>query len=319
MKRILPYLRIFAISFLLLPAALSSPAQSVGYGRVEIGIGLGPLFFLGDLGGSRGIGTTFIKDVDLPLTKLSKGIYVNYEPTEWLGFRVAVNSGVLEGNDAQAPNKGGDEVSRLQRNLSFKSKLLEGYVAMEFYPTVFIEQYDGLFGKIRPYAVMGVGVYHFNPQTKDNSGNWVELQPLHTEGQGFPQYPDRQPYELTQLEIPMGVGFKYYLTDNMYIGMEILHRKLFTDYVDDVSTRYIDPTLFDAYLSPSDAAKAKELHYRGTYPGITNASQMTGEIRGNPRENDAYFSSVIRMGWRLNGSNSPNAAARKQMRCPLFY
>jgi len=319
MKRHLPFLRIIAFSFILFSAALGSTAQSVGYGKVEIGIGLGPLFFLGDLGGSRGIGTTFVKDVDLPLTKLSKGIYLNYEPVDWLGFRIAANMGVLEGSDAQAPNKGGDEVSRLQRNLSFKSKLIEGYVAMEFYPTVFLEQEEGLFGKIRPYAVMGVGVYHFNPKTKDNSGNWVELQPLHTEGQGFPQFPLRQPYELTQLNIPMGVGFKYYLTDNMYIGMEILHRKLFTDYVDDVSTRYIDPALFDMYLSPSEAAKAKELSYRGTYPGVTNASQMIGEIRGNPRENDAYFSSVIRMGWRLGANRSENQGAMRQLRCPLWY
>ena len=105
----------------------------------------------------------------------------------------------------------------------------------------------------------------------------------------------------------------------MYLGIEVLHRKLFTDYVDDVSTRYIDPTLFDAHLNPSDAALAKQLEYRGTYPGITSGSQMVGEIRGDPNQNDAYFSTIIRMGWRLNGSNSPQGGAIQQMRCPKYY
>src|SRR5215831_11753202 len=127
MKRHLHYLRFIALSILLFSATFRSSAQSVGYGRVEIGVGLGPLIFLGDLGGSAGIGTTFLKDVDLPMTRLCKGVYFSYQPTEWLGFRVAANLGVLEGSDAQAPNKGGDEVTRLQRNLSFRSKLAEAY------------------------------------------------------------------------------------------------------------------------------------------------------------------------------------------------
>ena len=64
--------------------------------------------------------------------------------------------------------------------------------AVEFYPTVFMEQYEDLKGKFRPYGIIGVGVYHFNPKTQDKNGNWVALQPLHTEGQGFPEYPDRK-------------------------------------------------------------------------------------------------------------------------------
>ena len=50
--------------------------------------------------------------------------------------------------------------------------------AVEFYPTVFMEQYEDLKGKLRPYGIVGVGVYHFNPKTQDNNGNWVALQPL---------------------------------------------------------------------------------------------------------------------------------------------
>src|SRR5258708_4399297 len=291
MKRVVLIVRAILFAIILISSAYKSFSQSItaGNGKVEIGLGLGPLFFLGDLGGSRGIGRTFVKDVDFPLTKLCKGVFLTITPNEWLGFRVAANIGVLEGDDKQAPNKGGDEVTRLQRNLSFKSNLLEGYVAAEFYPSVFIEQYDGLLGKLRPYGVIGVGVYHFNPKAQDDNGTWVALQPLHTEGEGFAEYPDRKVYKLTQMEIPMGFGFKYYVKENMFIGMEVLHRKLFTDYVDDVSTTYIDPALFDKYLTPQNAAIARRLNYRGTYSWNTRPSAVVGEKRGDPTRNEAFI------------------------------
>lgn len=317
MKRFVPMARAIVVAFIFISSSYNSFSQSVtfGNGKVEVGLGLGPLIFLGDLGGAQGIGRTFIKDVDYPLTKLSKGLFIGIAPKEWLGFRLAVNSGVLEGDDSEAPNKGGDEVTRLQRNLNFKSKLLEGYLAAEIYPTVFLEKYDGLAGKIRPYGVIGVGMYHFNPQTQDKNGNWVALQPLHTEGQGFPEYPDRKVYKLTQMEIPMGLGFKYYLKENMFIGLEVLHRKLFTDYVDDVSTDYIDPVYFNKYLTPANAALARQLNYRGTYTWATRPADVVGEQRGDPKENDAYFSTIIRLGWRLNQMSNE----LRQLRCPLYY
>ncbi len=179
-----------------------------------------------------------------------------------------------------------------------------------------MEQYEDLKGKFRPYGIIGVGVYHFNPKTQDNNGNWVALQPLHTEGQGFPEYPDRKVYKLTQMEMPIGFGFKYYLKENMFIGIEVLHRKLFTDYVDDVSTNYIDPIYFNQYLSPANAALARQLNYRGTYSwATTRPSSIVGEKRGDPKQNDAYFSTILRLGWRLREMSG----AERQLRCPLYY
>jgi hypothetical protein len=317
MKRIVPLARAIVIILITLSSSFKSFSQSILIrNKVEVGIGLGPLIFLGDLGGAKGIGKTFIKDVDYPLTKLSKGLFIGVSPREWIGFRVAFNTGVLEGDDKEAPNKGGDEVTRLQRNLNFTTRIWEAYGAVEFYPSVFLEQYEDLKGKLRPYGIVGFGVYHFNPKTQDNSGNWVALQPLHTEGQGFPEYPDRKEYKLTQMEIPMGFGFKYYLKENMFIGLEVLHRKLFTDYVDDVSTNYIDPIYFSQHLSPANAALARQLNYRGTYSwATTRPSSIVGEKRGDPKQNDAYFSTILRLGWRLREISS----AERQLRCPLYY
>ena len=317
MRTPLRYVRLSVLFCFITALSLQSHAQSIttGNGKVELGLGFGPMFFLGDLGGSKGVGKTFVKDLDLPMTKISKGIYLNVYPTEWFGLRLAGNLGFVEGKDSEAPAKGGDEEDRKYRNLSFQSKISEAYAAIELYPTYFLEKYDGLLGKIRPYVLGGVGIFHFNPEAQDNDGTWVKLAPLHLEGQGFAEYPDSKPYKLTQMNVLMGFGFKYYFKENAYIGLEILHRKLFTDYVDDVSHNYyIDPIYFDKYLAPADAARARRLYYRGIYSFPTTRPYQEFAERGDPKQNDAYFSSILRIGWRIN-----NNAVSKQLKCPVFY
>ena len=133
------------------------------------------------------------------------------------------------------------------------------------------------------------------------------------------QYPTRQEYKLTQMNIPMGFGMKYYMKENMYIGIEILHRKTFTDYIDDVSTKYIDPALFSAYLSPTQATMARQLMYRENLINPTVNRRYINYQRGDPTENDAYFSGLVRAGWRLNGDNTPNGRAKKQLKCPVYF
>lgn len=305
-----------------------SGAQSIttGNGKIELGLGLGPMFFLGDLGGHRGVGKTFLKDLNIPLTKFSKGLFANLYPAEWLGFRVAVNHGKIEGFDEIIKDYGGREWSRKNRNLQFQSSILEAYVAAEFYPTVFFEKYEELQGKLRPYGVIGIGLFKFNPKGEyfDAGGRsrWVELQPLHLEGQGMAEYPDRKDYKLTATEIPMGFGAKYYLKENFYVGLEVLHRKTFTDYIDDVSTTYIDGNLFSNYLTPAQAQMARQLYFRETFSaGAQNPATRPSlnEQRGNPNQNDGFFSTILKMGWRLNDPNSPGGRAARQMRCPSFY
>ena len=326
MRAIVPMIRTTVTVFLCIQFTLSSFSQSISFknGKIEAGLGLGPSFFLGDLGGSYGKGKAFINDLDLSLTKFSLGAFLNLYPAEWLGFRLSVNHSHLEGNDNQVNLKGGREFSRWRRNQYFQSDILEGYLGVEIYPTVLLENYDGLKGKFRPYGIMGVGAFHFNPKGYyySNPGNLnekklVELKPLRLEGQGMTEYPGRKEYNLTQLEIPMGAGFKYFIKENVYIGLEVLHRKTFTDYIDDVSTKYIDPIYFPKYLKPADVPIATQLYNREPFRNISRPT--TGKQRGDPKEMDSFFSTIIRFGWRLNGSFSPRARALKQIRCPVFY
>ncbi len=304
-----------------------APAQSIttGNGKLEIGLGLGPMIFLGDLGGNYGKGKAFLKDVNLPLTQISKGFFLAVYPAEWLGFRFALNHSRVEGYDSIINDRGGAETFRFIRNLQFRSPLSEAYAAIEFYPTVLIEQFTGNMSRIKPYGVAGLGMFRFNPKGQyiapDGSRKWVPLQPLRLEGQGMAEYPDRKPYKLTQVHVPIGIGAKYYFAGNKYIGLEVLHRTTFTDYVDDVSTNYIDANLFSRYLSEEQATMARQLHYRENIVGgnTRGATPDLNEQRGNPKRNDAFFSTMLRFGWQLADKNSAEGRAARQMRCPTFY
>jgi hypothetical protein len=278
------------------------------------------MVFLGDLGGHAGKGTTFIKDYNMTTTKLAVGAYVAAYPMQWLGFRFSLNYGSIEGADNEIKPKGGDEESRLARNLDFRSNILEGTVMAEFYPTVFLEEDpEDITARLRPYGVLGLGFFHFKPQGSYRSPNgdtyWVDLQPLHTEGQGFPEYPDRKDYKLTQLNIPMGVGIKYFISENVNVAFEIIHRKTFTDYIDDVSTKYVDPSLFYKYLSPSQAPIAAAMANK-TPVAQQDQGYRPGNKRGDPSQNDAYFTAQFKLGIRLGGNSA--SRWRNSTHCPLL-
>ncbi|HEU0065381.1 MAG TPA: hypothetical protein VFQ58_10130, partial [Flavisolibacter sp.] len=64
-----------------------------------------------------------------------------------------------------------------------------------------------------------------------------------------------------------------------------------------------------------------QLYYRENLvnPNSLPKTPYVGEQRGDPKQMDAYFSSILRLGWRLNDWNSPNGRAIRQLRCPAFY
>jgi len=318
---------IFIISFLF---TVKGYSQSVIFetGKViwEAGINVGPSFFLGDLGGNSGKGTRFLKDLNIRFTNVMKGIFVAVYPSDWIGFRLALQSGKLAAADDIINTKGVDELWRKQRNLDFRTDISEIYFGIEIFPLMIVNTLRERQPRIRPYGVIGAGLFHFNPQgsLKDANGNktWYYLHPLRTEGEGMDEYPNKKPYSLTQFNIPMGAGIKYFVSERFNISTEVLYRKSFTDYIDDVSTEYIDPNLFSKYLSAQDAAIARQIHdkvYGIVTPGVTRYAP--GTQRGNPKQDDAYFSFLMKFGVRL-GSVYGNEIERKashQLRCPAKF
>jgi hypothetical protein len=320
MNKIVPFScwKLICLFVLVFNGCISSQSQNIYTSSFfEAGITMAPSNFLGDLGGNYGRGTTFLKDNNFPMTKLMMGAYIAFHPSQWLGIRFAGNTGKLEGDDAIIDGKGGMEEARKIRNSNFRSELREAFVVAEIYPTVFFEaDPSGLFGKVRPYGLIGAGVFHFNPQGRDpKTGEWVYLKPLRTEGQGFEELPERKEYKLTQLNIPMGFGIKYFLSDRSSISLEIVHRKTFTDYIDDVSTTYVDPALFYKYLPASQAQLSERMNNKTDQSGLASSLFGPGAKRGNADMNDAYYSFGFKVGIKLN--NRVENRMKNSTRCPV--
>jgi hypothetical protein len=306
------------VSAITLCICCPSFAQEDAKNTTEFGFTTGPMAYLGDIGGHQGKGTTFIKDYNMNETKLAFGAYYATYPAPWLGFRLSATYGNVGACDCDIKEHGGDEDSRFNRNLDFQSVILEGTLMAEIYPTTFLEDDpEDVQGRLRPYGLIGLGLFHFNPQgsLSDGHGNtyWYDLRPLHTEGEGW--VAGSKEYSLTQMNIPMGAGLKYFLSEDVNISVELVYRKLFTDYLDDVHASYIDPTLFSQHLSPAEAALAVKISNKSA-DGYNTPSYEAGDKRGTPGNNDAYFTFGFKLGIRLTGGNK--ARWYNSTHCPLL-
>lgn len=160
------------------------------------------------------------------------GGFVRYNPHRLISGRFGVNYSTVSASDTKAQDGG-----RLARNLSFKSSILEFNLIGEW--NLFGYQPYNLAEVFSPYLFGGIAAFVFNPQA-ELDGVYYDLQPLGTEGQGLAAYPERQYYRLTEIAIPLGGGIKYAVNDHWNIGLEVGMRKTFTDYLDDVSTTYVN-------------------------------------------------------------------------------
>ena len=270
----------------------------------EIGVSGGVMNCLTDLGGKKGIGKPFLKDLNIGKTQLNAGVYVSALYKNAIGFRLEGTFGRVTAYDSILRDVRATTGGRYERNLNFRSKITEVSLITELHPLFMFINWasrDDEPPRFSPYVAAGIGVFSFNPQGK--LGNrWVDLQPLSLEGQGFAEYPNRQPYKLTQFNVPIGLGIKYELSPTFNLRAEVMHRVLFTDYLDDVSTRYINPAVFANYFSGTQLQHALALasNDRVNPGGPTGTFRKTeGGIRGNPRDRDAYFTGNIKIGMTI--------------------
>ena len=264
----------------------------------EIGISGGIMNSLTDLGGKSGIGKDFIKDLRWKIARPAYGAYFAATYKYAITARLEGTIGQVVGYDSILKNVSSTTPERYFRNLSFRSKISELQLAIEVHP-LFFKTYDETEPpRLSPYAIMGVGYFSFNPEANLN-GQWYALAPLRLEGQGFAEYPKRKPYDLAQINVLGGLGLRYEVNDFINARIELVHRKLFTDYLDDVSTDYIDPTLFYNYLPPTQAALAQQLYFRRNELNASDAQPLTGDQRGDPKDKDAYFTIQAKIGFMI--------------------
>jgi len=219
-------------------------------------------------------------------------VNLKYRLGTQLYLRSGLAWGMTVGND-----KYNTDSSLYLRNLSFQTSISEFNIGLEyllFNPELFDQSY--------PYVFAGIGVFHFNPTAKDMNDNKVFLQPLGTEGQGLPEYPNRKEYSRIQFCIPMGGGVTFAFSENVDLSAEVGFRKLFTDYFDDVSTTYPNNEI----LSTRRGATAAEMSYRGLYNHSQNPPPPPeGTIRGNPEKKDWYYFFGVKLSWKLGKTDNP--------------
>jgi hypothetical protein len=207
-------------------------------------------------------------------SNFAAGLVFRKPLNRWFTFRAGASIGKIEAADRW------NRDYLKPRNLSFTTTIKEAYAGLE------VTILDLSSKKFTPYIYGGLAVFHFNPWTLDNSGTKTYLKPLSTEGQGLTQYPKQRPYKLTQFALPFGIGGKYAITPSVSIGIEFSQRKSFTDYIDDVSTFFVDRNVLLLAKGP----KAVELSYRSDeLPGGQQSYPLHGEQRGTPSEMDWYY------------------------------
>jgi hypothetical protein len=230
----------------------------------DVGVFIGGSYYIGDLNPQR----HFFQ------TQPAGGAFYRFNYNYRLAFRGGVNIGSVIGDDTQSSDD-----DQLERNLNFKSKIYEFNAMAEFN---FVEYAIGHKKFIfSPYVYLGISAFKFDPMANINN-QWVDLHKLNTEGQKTSQNAGQKQYKLIQPSIPFGFGFKLDLAKDVGLAFEWGPRKTFTDYIDDVSGKYVNPIRLAAEKGPT-AAILSDRSLKAD--GYSN----TGKQRGNPYTKDWYF------------------------------
>ncbi|HEV8286614.1 MAG TPA: DUF6089 family protein [Chitinophagaceae bacterium] len=226
--------------------------------------------FSGRLGVAGYQGDLKAKDISLSQVKPMLSLGVRYDLSEHISARSYFTLTSLKADDKKGT------ATMQQRNLNFKSKVWDWEFSAQY---SFFNLNDRWW---TPYVFAGVGLFHFNPYTKDSAGHKTFLKPLSTEGEGFMS--GVKDYKRMQLNIPLGFGAEYALNEDMRVGIEFGYRKTFTDYIDDVSTVYVDQNS----LLNARGQTAVDLAWRGDEKS-GNSYPAAGTPRGNSKYKDGYY------------------------------
>ncbi len=257
--------------FIILPFFLLLPNIPSFSQDIEFGPMLGGSYYIGELNPYQHFGEA---------THLAGGGVLRYTLNKRYSIKFGLLHGTVSGDDTRARNQW-----RKERNLHFKSPLTEASATIELN---FLEYALGsMDDPYSPYLFAGLSLFRMNPKAKYD-GEWHDLQPLGTEGQGTDAKKGTDKYSLTNMALPFGVGFKANLTPRVALSFEWGFRKTYTDHLDDVSGTYASPDILREENGPL-AAKLADRREKAD-----NRGKIAGQQRGNPKRKDWYsFSGVM--------------------------
>ncbi|MDF1696374.1 MAG: DUF6089 family protein [Saprospiraceae bacterium] len=265
---------------------------------LEYGLGIGGSVYWGDLNSpdfSSNLSNTHVSVQAMAKLNFSKYI-------------------ALKGNLLYGKLSGDDSKSFLawqkQRNLNFTTTLIEFAVLGEYH----LFGYNfGEENPISPYFTAGLSAFYFNPTTELNGVSYA-LQPLGTEGQGMPGFASK--YNRLSLAIPFGAGAKFKVNDQVNFSIDILARRTFTDYIDDVSTDYVAYEELAAGNGPIAASLGNRI---GEFFGQDQPVNVaTGQQRGGANVKDYFFTGMVTITFKLNKNVRLFGSHRHRTDCPKF-
>ncbi len=307
------------ITFLLILFAFianSTYAQSNRWKRTryEVVGGMGVTGFMGDLGGGD-VDNKYIGDFDFTSQRPLLSVGGRYKVLEPLAVKGTFSYGFVQGDDKKSKN-----IYNLDRNLNFYSHLFEIAAQVEY--SILKEPVSHRYNlrrgkkfslrnlKINTYLFVGIAGFYFNPQGRDDSpegtGEWVKLRPLGTEGQGLME--SRDYYSKFSVAFPFGIGFKYNITRRIGIGAEFGARYTLTDYIDDVSTSFVDNDWLAAERG-EQAARLADPSLWSEHPVKFDSDgnpvkYAAGNQRGSAKFNDFYIFSMVTVSYKLRTSRN---------------
>ncbi len=242
----------------------------------ELGVFGGGTNFLGDVGN---------QNIHVPQSWVA-GLTFRYQFNPHYGIRFQGRIGEVKNDDALS-----NWVYKQERNLSFRSSLWEAAVMVEIN---FFEYITGSKKKNHtPYIFAGIGLFGFNPQAQYTDGEWYDLQPLGTEGQGT-QLNASGKYGLAGISLPFGIGYRWSIGNSTSIALETGLRTTSTDYLDDAGGTYVDRTQL-----------LQESGEMAAYFADRSLSQTdkAGYARANNQNNDWYVFTGIHLYIALTPKN----------------
>ncbi len=245
--------------------------------NMDAGFSVGVSNYLGDIGGGYSTRRDFVADMKLSETRMTTAAFFRYRFHKHFAVKGTLAWARISGDDKLSENP-----ARNARNLNFRNDVFElsaqgQYIFYEVYGLGRSFRHEDNF---RMYIGLGAGVAYHNPTTVYN-GEVVELRPLTTEGVEYSRF---------TAVIPATGGFCFTFDKQFRIGFDLTWRTTFTDYLDDVSTTYADPTLLPNALSVELANRTDEL------PSVSPdfAENFTpGNKRGDSNHNDSYLTSSV--------------------------
>lgn len=271
-------MRLLNICALILGGWLVLSANSLQAQFVEIGAWGGLTHSFGDIN----TGTK-----NLSLVEPGAGVFFRYNTNPRIGYYVGLSGGQTSGYDSLSNN-----VYQLRRNLSYRTTVYDLTTRIDFNFLPLEREKPNYW--FTPYVFIGLSVVYFNPQAYYND-EWVDLQPLGTEGQQFPELTGNEKYQRVQVAVPMGGGFKFALNKNLTAGVEFNWHWMFTDYFDDVSTNYVDPSIL---ASGADGALTVALADRSTAVDLIPLGEDNKQ-RGDFEHRDKYLYSGIFLSYTI--------------------